>query len=312
MKNLLKLLPVVVFAILITSSCKKPVAKGTADPNASQHNQDVQNTKSESDNSNTDINTAISSTSGFGKNSAVEANSICGGTIDYSQVSASPPTITITFDGQTVCPSPNRIRSGTVKVQLVAGTHWTDVGAQVLVTYTNYKVIFQSLNNAFITFNGTKYLTDVNGIGANVLNGTPVVIRERTYNMTVTFENGATSSWNDARLSSWVLDLTGNISATVNGDTTINGKTIDSWGQTRWGTNFTTEMVVPWKSGTLCGWWAPTQGEYTSTTTNFTVTATLGLNGNGNAVTSGCATNFELAWTLTASNTSGSILLSYF
>ena len=311
MKNILKLIPVVVFAMLVTAGCKKTTTKSTADPNASQHNTDVQNTKSESDNSNTDINTAISSSSGFGKNSAAEASTICGGTIDYSQVTATPPTVTITFDGQTVCSSPNRIRSGTIKVELIAGTHWTDVGAQVRVTYTNYKVIFQSQNNSFITFNGVKYLTDVNGIGLGFLSGTPAVIRERTYNMTVTFDNNPPSSWNCARLSSWTFDGV-NLGATVNGDTIISGKTIDSWGQTRWGTSFTTEMVTPWKSGTLCGWWAPTQGEYTSTTTNFSITATLGLNGNGTPVGSGCATNFELAWTLTASNSSGSVLLPYY
>jgi hypothetical protein len=98
MKNIIRILPLVVLAVFITTSCKKVTKTGTADANASQHNTDVQNTKSESDNSNTDINTAISSASGFGKNSSAMASSICGGTIDYTQVNASPPTITITFE----------------------------------------------------------------------------------------------------------------------------------------------------------------------------------------------------------------------
>jgi len=308
MKNIMKLLPVVVFAVLVTTSCKKATTN-TANANASQHNQDVQNTKSESDNSNTDINTAVTGTSGFGKNSANEAISICGASIDSSHISASPPYLVINYDGSTPCNS--RIRSGQVKVALVAGTHWTDVNAQLLITYTNYKVTFVNLGNAYITFNGTKLLTDVNGIGLGFFLGTPASIRERTYGMTVTFENGTTSSWNDARLSSWTYSG-GALSATVNGDTTIAGQTVDSWGQTRYGTNFTTVMNSPWQSNSACGWWAPTSGQYTSTTDNFSITATLGLNASVGVVSSGCASNFKLAWSVVSPSSSGSVLLSYY
>jgi uncharacterized protein YxeA len=316
MKNILKLIPVVILAVLVCSSCKKTTTTTTANPNASQHNQDVQNTKSESDNSNTDINSAVTGTSGFGKNSATEAISICGATIDSSHMNASPnPYLLLTYDGTTVCPGPNRTKSGQVKIELVAGTHWTDVNAQLMVTYTNYKVTFLTLNNAFIEFNGTKYLTDVNGIGLGFLLGTtPAEIRERTYGMTVTFENGYTASWNDARLSTWSYAYaTGVLSATVSADTTINGQTnVDSWGLTRWGTSFTTVMNSPWQSNSACGWWAPTSGQYTSTTTDFLVSASFGLNGSGASVSSGCATDFKLSWTINSPASSGSILLAYY
>jgi hypothetical protein len=52
----------------------------------------------------------------------------------------------------------------------------------------------------------------------------------------VTFDNGQTSSWNSARLTTWAITNYTQYSATVNGDTTIGGKSIDSWGQTRFGT----------------------------------------------------------------------------
>ncbi len=310
MKNILKLIPVVILAVLICSACKKPASTTTANPNASQHNQDVQNTKSESDNSNTDVNTAVTNTSGFGKNSASEALSICGATIDSSHMAASPPYLVLNYDGTTPCNG--RIRSGQVKVELVAGTHWTDAGAQLQVTYTNYKVVFTNLNNAYVMFNGTKYLTDVSGIGLSFLLGSPATIRERTYGMTVTFENNQTSSWNDARLSSWTY-AAGVLSATVSADTTIGGQTnVDSWGQTRYNTSFTTVMNSPWISNSACGWWAPISGQYTSSTTDFTVSATLGLNTSGAAITSGCATNFKLSWTIANPSSSGSLLLSYY
>ena len=136
-------------------------------------------------------------------------------------------------------------------------------------------------------------------------------LRERTYNMTVEFENGQTSSWNCARLSTWNVTGYSNFSTTVNGDTTIGGKTIDSWGLTRFGTNFTTQMIQPWQSGTSCGWWKPTSGNYTSVTDSFTVTALLGVNSSGNQISSGCAYGFKLNWNLAPNNISGSATIPY-
>jgi hypothetical protein len=169
------------------------------------------------------------------------------------------------------------------------------------------------LNNHFVTFNGTKYLTDVNGIDwIGIYFGTKTaLVRERCYDMTVTFENGQTSLWKTARTSEWGMNA-GQIYAIANGDTTINGKTVDSWGVTRFGTNFVTEMVQPWKSGTACGWWRPTQGKYTSTTDNFSITATFGTDNNGHQVTSGCAYGFKLDWTLNNPSSSGNAVLAYF
>ncbi len=300
---------------LIVSSCKKAdndTVNRTADPNAKQHNEDVSNTKSESDNLNTDVNNALSNISGFGKTDKAEALSICGASIDSTHQNDPIPYITITFDGTTNCN--NRIRAGVVKVELIAGAKWSDVGAKLRITHTNYKVTFPSLNNHFVTFNGTKYLTDVNGIDwVGIYFGTKTaLLRERCYDMNVTFENGQTSLWKSARTSEWGIKNFTEIYATVNGDTTINGKIIDSWGITRFGTNFITEMVQPWKSGTTCGWWRLTQGKYTSTTDNFNITATFGTDNNGNQVSSGCAYGFKLDWTLNNPSSSGNAVLAYF
>lgn len=305
---------VLAVSILIVTSCTKAKNNAIADPNAKQHNEDVSNTKSESDNINSDVNNALTNISGFGKNGSLEALSICGASIDSSQKNAAIPSITITFDGTTVCSNPSRIRSGTVKVELISGAKWTDAGAKLRVTHTNYKVTFPSLNNHYLVFNGTKYLTDVNGINwlTIYLGSSTASIRERCYDMQVTFENGQTSLWKSARLSEWGIKNGSEIYAIVNGDTTINGKTIDSWGVTRFGTNFTTEMIQPWKSSTTCGWWRPTQGKYTSTTDNFSVTATFGVNSSGTQISSGCAYGFKLNWTLTSNNASGEVILGYF
>jgi len=297
---------------LVMTSCKKADSNtnSTADPNAKQHNEDVSNTKSESDNVNTDVNNALNGTSGFRKNGAVGGISICGASIDSSGQYSTPKTLIFNFDGTTACDG--RKRSGKVKVELISGNKWSDVGAVLRVTHTNYKVTYLNLNNHYLTFNGTKYLTDVNGFNLlSIYLGDTVKVKERCYDMQVTFENGQTSLWESARLSGWWYNGTG-IYAIVNGDTIIGGKTIDSWGVTRYGTNFKTEMVQPWKSGTVCGWWRPTQGIYTSTTDNFSITATLGVNSSGTQVSTGCPGYFKLNWTINSPSSTGNAVLSYF
>ena len=303
-----------ILAVTIASCSKTTTPTSTADPNAKQHNEDVSNTKSESDNVNTDVNNALNGITGFGKNGSINTFSVCGATIDSSHNHDPMPYIKITFDGTTVCANPSRVRSGVIMVQLVSGTHWSDMGAVLKITHTNYKVTFPSLNNHYLTFNGTKYLTNVNGFNwLSIYFGTSTAtIRERSYDMMVTFENGQTSSWKTARITTWGLSSSIGVYAIVNGDTTINGKTIDSWGTTRYGTSFTTEMLQPWKANSTCGWWRPTSGQYTSTTTNFSVSALFGTDANGNAQSSGCPSYFKLDWNINSGNITGNTVLSYF
>ena len=314
MKNILVILAVL--SALFFASCKKAESGfTTADPNAKQHNEDVSDTKSESDNVNSDVNNALTNMSAFGKNQQIQAISICGATIDSSQQNATIPAITITFDGTTVCPNPSRVRSGSIKVELIAGTHWTDAGAQLRITHNNYKVAYTALGSHYLTFNGVKYLTNVNGINwlTLYLGTSTAVLKERSYNMQVTFDNGQTENWSVARSSTWGISNYNEIYTVVSGDTSLNGQAnVDSWGTTRFGTAFTTVMNSPWKSNSTCGWWRPTSGNYTSTTTNFSITATFGVDANGNAVSTNCgAYGFKLSWLL-PSNTGGTAVISYF
>jgi len=295
-------------AIVITSGCKKAPASTLNEQQ--QHNQDVSNTKSESDNVNVDVNNAVSGEN-FGKNNSVDNTNICGGTIDASNASGSQPYILINFDGQTPCGSPSRIRSGQIKVQLVTGTAWHNPGSVLAVTYNNYKVVFTSDNHSML-FHGQKFLTDQNGINwLTWLSGLDTLsLKENTSNITVQFETGQTASWNWDRVSKWWLSGA-TIYAVVNGDSLNGNQVIDSWGQTRWGTYYTTYMNTPWQANSNCGWWRPTAGQYTSTTTNFTVGATFGTDASGTPVNSGCPNYFDLTWTITSPSSNGSIVLPY-
>jgi hypothetical protein len=314
-KNPLKL-AVVGFSILALASCIKLPNNTVADPNAKQHNEDVNNTKNESDNLNNDINSITKQVQSFvGKNAQAEAWTMCGISHIDSADQNGHPTLVITFDGTTQCGSPARIRSGQVKIELIAGQHWLDANSQLRITHIDYKVTYVNLNNHYLTFNGTKYLTclqAVDWLNYYFSGSAATQIRERSYDVTVTFENGSTDSWNSARRTEWSATNFTTFSVTVYGDTTIGGKTIDSWGTTRFGTNFTTEMITPWVSGTTCGWWRPTQGKYTSTTDNFTVTATASVNQQGNVV-SGCGGyGYKLEWDYANGTASGNAVIQYF
>lgn len=300
-------------AAFMLHSCNKDNNSSTVDPNAKQHNEDVSNVKSENDASNNEINSYLAGIPTFGKNNNTLATDICGATYDTTHLHDVIPTVYINFDGTTICPNPNRKRSGQVKVELVSGTHWSDIGAQLRLTYTNFKVTFVDLSNHYITFNGVKYLTDVNGIDwIGVLLGTKtILLKERCNDMTVTFENGQTSQWLSARTSEWGYNPTlSQIYTTVNGDTTIDGKLLDSWGVNRYGQTFKTEMIQAWKSNTTCGWWRPTQGIYKSETSSFSITATFGTNNTGTQITSGCAYGFKLEWAITGGS-SGNAVIGY-
>lgn len=317
--NFLKnIAPVVLMSglFLFLTNCTKPETTGKNKTDVQQHNEDVNNTKSEADNLNTDIINVLREAPGFQKKESVDAYAICGGTVDDSQQYNATPTLYINFNGAS-CGNPARKRTGQVKVELIQGNKWSDVGAVLRVTHINYKVVFVNLNNHYVIFNGTKYLTNVVGTDWATYLSTGNVqlqIKDRSNDMTVQFENGQTDKWNHARKN--VINVTAytTIDVTVNADTVINGKNIDSWGVTRFGTNFLTEMIVPWKSGTTCGWWKPTQGKYTSTTDNFTVTATASVDKNGKPVTGCSGYGYLLEWQYSNgnNNASGDLVINYF
>jgi hypothetical protein len=315
MRIIRNLAPCLIVAFLLTG-CAKPKDKDADKTDVQQHNEDVNNTKNESDNLNTDINNVLKDAPGFQKHEGAVAYSICGGTVDDSHQYDATPTLYINFNG-TSCGNPARKRSGQVKIELIAGSKWGDAGSMLRVTHTNYKVVFENLNNHYVILNGVKYLTNVvaaDWAGYYFTGNVQLQVKERTNNMTVEFENGGSDLWNHARRST--ISVTGytNITATVNADTIINGKNIDSWGTTRFGTNFITEMVTPWKSGTACGWLKPTQGKYTSVTDNFTVTATASVDQNGNVVTGCNGYGYLLEWQYSNgnNNASGELVVNYF
>ncbi len=322
MKNTILLIAVLSIFVSL-SSCKKDEDKDTTatlDGNVSQFNSDANYYKSESDQADNDINNSLSEIPAFGRLSsgtAVLASPLCGVTIDSSQIANK--ILFYNFDGVTPCFSPSRTRGGQIKVQLTNGTHWSDVGAELTLTYINYKVTRLS-DNKSIQFNGVKTLKNLNGNNwlGFIAGLTTLKYKERALNIAVTFDNNLSATWNSARITEW-----GYVGANVNqnipyahitfsaiGDTVINGHSnTDSWGVNRFGNSFVTYYNTSLVSNTYCGLWRFNSGELVHEVNSNTFTLKLGVDQNGNPTPYTCAYGYKVSWAVNGN--SNSVVLSY-
>jgi hypothetical protein len=305
MKKLIIYLGLLLLSSLIVTSCKKREKEIALDEETKQFNEDANEIKSESDNVDNDINSSINNTSIGGRTSASYSSELCGVTIDSSQIANK--ILFYNFDGSTPCFSPSRTRGGQIKVELINGNSWKDVGAVLKLTYINFKIIKLS-NNKSIQFNGVKTLKNVNGINwfTFLTSASNFKFQSRALNVNVTFENGDQAIWNSARITTWdyiAANVTpgipyGYVKFTSNGDTIRNGiSNIDSWGTNRNGQIFQTYYQSPWVSNSYCGFWRPVSGNLSHQVGIYNLGLQLGVNQNGDPSTLTCAYGYKVSWT---------------
>ena len=305
MKKLIIYLGVLLLASSIVTSCKKREKEIAMDEETKQFNEDANDIKSESDNVDNDINSSINNTSLGGRTSASYSSELCGVTIDSSQIANK--ILFYNFDGSTPCFSPSRTRGGQIKVELINGNSWKDVGAVLKLTYINFKIIKLS-NNKSIQFNGVKTLKNVNGINwfTFLTSASNFKFQSRALNVNVTFENGDQAIWNSARITTWdyiAANVTpgipyGYVKFTSNGDTIRNNvSNIDSWGTNRNGQIFQTYYQSPWVSNSYCGFWRPVSGNLSHQVGIYNLGLQLGVNQNGDPSTLNCAYGYKVSWT---------------
>jgi hypothetical protein len=305
MKKLIIYLGVLLLSSSIVTSCKKREKEIALDEETKQFNEDANEIKSESDNVDNDINSSINNTSIGGRTSASYSSELCGVTIDSSQIANK--ILFYNFDGSTPCFSPSRTRGGQIKVELINGNSWKDVGAVLKLTYINFKIIKLS-NNKSIQFNGVKTLKNVNGINwfTFLTSASNFKFQSRALNVNVTFENGDQAIWNSARITTWdyiAANVTpgipyGYVKFTSNGDTIRNGiSNIDSWGTNRNGQIFQTYYQSPWVSNSYCGFWRPVSGNLSHQVGIYNLGLQLGVNQNGVPSTLTCAYGYKVSWT---------------
>jgi hypothetical protein len=304
-------------AIALASCKKESKTEETAalEESDKQFNADANYYKSESDQSNDDINTTLKDIPAFRGGGAVVpgilSSPLCGCTIDSSQIDSL--ILFFNFDGVTPCFSPSRTRSGQIKVRLTSGAHWSDINAVLTIDYINFKVT-RLYDNKSIKFNGTKTLQNVNGNDwLGFIFGTAVLkYRERALNIHVDFDNGSSATWNCARITQWnYTPADSKITFTASGDTALNGYTsVDSWGVNRFGLNFTTKYNTPVVSNTYCGLWRFISGELVHYVGTRNFTLTLGVDQNGDPTPYACAYGYKVTWT-PAGGSLTSVVLSY-
>jgi hypothetical protein len=321
-----RLLVITLLSVLaFTTACKKDKTTPNdpapeLDGNVAQFNSDANYYKSESDQADNDINSSLSEIPAFGRltsGAAVLTSPLCGVTIDSSQIANK--ILFYNFDGVTPCFSPSRTRSGQIKVQLTAGTHWSDPGSVLTLTYIDYKVT-RLYDNKSIKFNGVKTLKNINGNNwlGFLMSSATLKYQERALNINVTFDNNLSAVWNSARITEWsYIQSTTNpnipyshIAFSAIGDTTLNGhSSVDSWGINRFNSAFTTYYNSPLISNTYCGLWRFNSGELVHLVNSNTFTLNLGVDQSGNPTPFACAYGFKVTWLI--NGVSNSVILSY-
>jgi hypothetical protein len=250
-------------------------------------------------------------------------------------VTLNAQNFTIDYSNSTTCGS--RVLSGTVAVELQAGhTKFSEQGAVLKFTFTNYKVLYTSTNQS-LTYNGTAYVTNTSGGKLldlfTLTTGTTVEHKIRA-NLNVLFDSTGNGSANVTR--TWhvfrkkVFESTGagtGISLTLTGDTSskdssyINGtyNKISEYGLNREGKKFINDVTQDfvWENcgTTVSGPYKLKRGSVTHTAYlgNFipviypdayaTFTATAGAFGSAGTpsgvIVNNCTSNgYNISWTI--------------
>ena len=310
-KKVLFAVSIFAFAMVITiTGCKKRKAFNNEDGQASA---DTRTAQGENDAAVSDINQTVSEqpllhgrTSSPQSINAVLGN-ICGLSVDTN--GAYMGTIQLNYNG-TTCN--NRTRTGSIKLTIVdyaQGKRWKNPGCVLKVEYLSYKVTRAS-DGKSVRLDGTQNITNVSGgtwfelLFLHQANLSHSVTGD---NLSVTFDESKTASYNIYRKFTYTWDATANNNAGVltcvgEGVGTSNGlSNLENYGTTRDGDAFTSQVQAPVVWNTTCGAWAPIQGEVVIKVASkeFSLDCLFGVDASGNSVTVGsnqCPYGWKVEW----------------
>ncbi|MGQ0740621.1 MAG: hypothetical protein ACT4OJ_16350 [Bacteroidota bacterium] len=296
---------VVCAAIFLLTSCQKDSTSADYMTESSTHSDDQNRFSGEVDAAANDINTVLEVSPGFtGRGGDIQT--ICDATVAVDTLS-NPRTITITFNG-TNCLG-NRTRTGVIVVSMAQGVRWKNAGAQLNVTFQNFKITRVS-DNKSITINGTQTHTNVSGgllINLAALNTITHTITSN--NMSITFDNGSQRTWQVARQRLFTYNG-GNVIITVTGTHSQGGLSgIAEWGTNRFGHAFTTAITQPLVMKFDCSFRLGS-GKVEHATSLFNALALFGLDASGNPTGCPGANPYymKVSWTGPGGNTRTAIL----
>jgi hypothetical protein len=282
-------------AFFITSCQKNSSSDTDYTSESTTHSDDQSRFSSEIDAASNDANLVLETTAGF-RGGGIQSI-ICDATIAVDTIS-NPRTITITYNG-TNCLG-NRTRTGVIVISMAQGVHWRNAGAQLNVSFQNFKITRLS-DNKSITINGTQTYTNVSGgllINLPTLNSITHTITSS--NMSVTFDNNTQRTWQVARQHVFTYNNGVVISVTgMHTDGQVTG--ISEWGTNRFGNSFTTAITQPLVLRQDCSFRVGS-GSVTHAVSAWTASAIFGLDASGNPTGCPGAGLYYMKITLTGPN----------
>ncbi|MFH0893491.1 MAG: hypothetical protein V2A54_03555 [Bacteroidota bacterium] len=327
MKKIMILFTVVAF---VASGCAK--RKDFKNENG-QVSEDNRNIQAETDQAINDANNVVSNNATLNgkigqytlseQAAAMTSGNVCGATVDTTLKTSG--IVTLNFDGVTVCN--NRKRAGSVKATIIdyaTGKRWKDPGCVLQLDYTNYKVTRAS-DGENIKFNGTLRITNVTGGNLILLllgwtpNETSLVHQVEGTGIQITFNEDKTATWNISRKYTYTKSMNGSttvITCTGEGTGSNNGlSTLENWGTTRDGDDFTSQVTEPVVWNTTCGLSAPVTGKLVIAVTSkeFELTTYIGVDAGGTPTTptvNFCPYGLKVEWKW--KNKTGSKIYKYY
>lgn len=289
----------------IFTSCQKDTSTNDNSTETATHADDQNRFSGEVDAAANDANLLLEATLGFGNRGGDIQSLICDATIAVDTMN-NPRTITITYNG-TNCLG-NRTRTGVIVISMAQNVRWKDAGAQLNVSFQNFKVTRVS-DNKSITINGTQTYTNVSGgLLINLATLGTITHTITSSNMSVTFDNNSQRTWQVARQR--VFTYNNGVVITVTGTHSQGAVTgIAEWGTNRFGNTFTTAITQPLVFKQDCSFRLGS-GKVEHATSLFNASVTFGLNSSGNPTgCPGAAPYYmKVVWTGPVGNTRTAIL----
>jgi hypothetical protein len=254
---------------------------------------------------------SVAAISGRLQNSAATLLSVpCGSTLDTNL--ASSGILTVNYDGTTVCD--NRVKSGSIRMTLL------NLAAVLKMDFINFRVRRTSDNNS-VLINGSVNFTNVNGgtivemiFGLN--NVASVVHKAEGNGLSITFDDGSVRTLNISRKVTYTFPAFV-FTVKIEGAGSYNGLTnVESWGQTRAGDPFTSQITEPLIANTNCYLWKPVAGKAVlkvDADGMFELTTTLGVDIDGNIISpnsGNCPWGYKIEWSYR--NRTNDRLISYY
>ncbi len=290
--------------LFVIQSCKK---KNEFKGEDAQDSVDTRTVQGENDAAIGDANTVLSDQALLSgrpageKLSKVTATSICGMTVDTTQVTSG--ILYLNFDG-TVCN--NRKREGKIKLSIVGypTKKWKQAGTVLKLEYNDYKVTRAS-DGKFILLNGSLEVTNVEGgtwVDIAFFGKEKIVHEVKGSAIKVKYENSTgTAEYNVHRRYTYTYN---NLVFTCKGEgigTNDGISNLENWGTTRNGDAFTSQVTSPIVWNTTCGGGAPTDGEIVIKVEDksFEIRCIFAVNASGDEVSvapNTCAYGWKAEW----------------